>query len=271
SAAEGSADLISVSLQKDFGNGLDISVGYAYTDAEDVMPMTSFTAGSSFENMATSDINFPAPAVSNYVVPHRFTFRVSYAREFFGDLTTRFTAYGYLNEGQPQSYTMDFGLEGAGPRSGRFLLYVPTGPSDPNVIFDPGFDQDAFFAFVQRAGLPPGIQARNAQHAPWSNRLDVRIDQEIPTFFEGTRGRLFIKVYNFGNFLSREWGNIVDAQFFSREIVTGDMESVPAGEDPLTYPRRYIFEDFRARDIAELRENRSLWEARLGIDIYFGE
>jgi outer membrane receptor for ferrienterochelin and colicin len=263
---EGSADMISVQFFKDFDNGLDMSVGYAYTDAEDVMPMTSSVAFSNMENLATNDINVPLAATSNYVVPHRFTFRISYGTEFFGDLRTRFTAFGYVSEGQPQSYSMGSGgaFEGDGSDHPRHLLYVPTGPSDPNVDFSnmSQADQDAFFAFVASAGLAPGLQARNAQHAPWSNRIDIRIDQDFPTFLNGTRGRLFLKLYNFGNFLSSDWGHVKDAEFFSRDVIDADVDDVTG---------QFIFNSFTGKSIVDLREQRSLWEARLGIDIFFGE
>ena len=68
-----------------------------------------------------------------------------YRANLFGDAETRFTIRGYVNEGQPQSYAMSGSdLEGDG-FFGRHLLYVPTGPSDPNVQYAPGFDQAEFF------------------------------------------------------------------------------------------------------------------------------
>ena len=264
SLAEGSADLFSIMLAKDFGNGLDMSFGYAYTDAEDVMPMTSSTAGSNWDNLATSDPNGFTAATSNYVAPHRFTLRVSYGTELFGDLTTRFTAYAYAAEGQPQSYVM--GNSGQFEGDGFFarnLLYVPTGPSDPNVTFTmPQSEQDAFFAFIAREGLAPGVQIRNAQHAPWTNRVDIRIDQDLPMPFDGTRARLFFKLYNLTNFLSSDWGLVYDAEFFSQQVIDADVDDVTG---------QLIYEEFSDRSIVDLREQRSLWEARLGIDIFFGD
>jgi hypothetical protein len=263
SSREGSSDLFSIQLAKDFGNGLDMMIGYAYTEAEDVSPMTAATAGSNFDNLATNDINVLIEGPSNYVVPHRFTFRASYGREFFRDLRTRFTVFAFVAEGQPGSYSMgDSGsLEGGG-RDPRHLLYVPDGPSDPNVIFDAGFDQDAFFAWVAEKGLAPGLQTRNRLHAPWTNRIDIRIDQDIPTFVNGTRGRLFVKLYNLGNFLSSDWGVVSDAQFAARQAVVADVDGATG---------RYIFEEFNNVSIVDLVEERSLWEARIGIDIFFGD
>ena len=95
------------------GVGLDVLLGYAWTEAEDVSPMTSSVAGSNFDNTALLDINNPSAAKSNYVVPQRFTLRLGYERAFFGDALTQITLFGYFNEGQPQSYAMNSGdLEG---------------------------------------------------------------------------------------------------------------------------------------------------------------
>jgi len=251
---------IAVSLSKSYDWGLDFRVGYSYTDSEDISPMTSSVAGSNFDNNAVLDINNPGPGTSNYLVPHRFTTRISYGREFFGDNMTRFTLYGIAQEGQPQSYVMTgSGLEGDG-RNRRHLLYVPTGPNDPNVIFDPAFDQQAFFDFVAAEGLSPGFQSRNAQHAKWSSRFDLRIDQELPGFFEDLRGKLFVKVYNVGNLLNKDWGKQWDAQFFPIQVVDSTVDSGTG---------QYVFRTFFGGDLNDLLEQRTLWEARLGIELNF--
>lgn len=259
SRENGSSDLFSIVLNKSFDFGLDLRLGYAYTDAEDVSPMTSSTAGSNFSNVALLDIQNPIAATSNYVVPHRFTFRGSFARNFFGDLETRLTVFGYAADGQPQSYVMNGGdLEGDG-FFGRHLLYVPNGPNDPNVVFDANFNADEFFAFVAEEGFEPGFVSRNETHARWSTRFDLRIDQELPTFFEGTSGRLYFKMYNVGNFLDNGWGKQYDAQFFSLEVLDASVNA----------QGQYVFEEFNDRDITDLLEQRSLWEARVGLEFRF--
>jgi len=259
SGADGSTTLISVLLNKDFDWGLDLSMGYAYTRAKDVSPMTSSTAGSNFNNIALNDINNPGPATSNYVVPHRLTLRAMYAKDFFGDNTTRITMYAVTQEGQPQSYVMGSDDQEGDQRFGRHLLYVPTGAGDPNVIFDPAFDQAAFFDFVTREGLKPGIQARNGQFAKWSTRFDLAIYQDLPTWNSDFKGTAFLKIYNFGNFLNDDWGKQYDAQFFSIAVV--DSSLAPGGE--------YIFEEFNDREFNNLLEFRTLWEARVGIQFDF--
>lgn len=256
----GKSDMFSIVLKKDFDFGLDVSFGYAYTDATDVSPMTSYVASSNFNNLATTDIGNPSAATSNYVTPHRFTMRASYGHAFFGDLESRFTIYGSSAQGQPGTYTMNgTGLEDYGANR-RHLLYVPTDVNDPNVVFDPGFETLAFFAFIEGEGLSPGFQERNAHHAKYSTRFDVRIDQELPTFVEGTRARAFMKIYNIGNLISDSLGEIWDAQFYSVDIVDDSYVNA-AGQ--------FVYVSFSDGNINDFRQENSLWEIRLGIDISF--
>jgi hypothetical protein len=246
-------------------NGLDFSVGYSYTQAEDVNPMTSSVGISNFEGLATNDINNPGVGNSEYVVPQRFTFRLSYGKAFWGDNMTRFTMYGSTKEGQPQSYTMgnEFQLEGDG-RFARHLLYVPTDASDPNVDLS-GLDQepgsiDDMFSWFAANGLNPGLQKRNVIHADWTSRIDLRIDQEFPLFRDSTKGRVYLKIYNLGNLLNSDWGKVTDAQFFAQKVVSTNVSDTGV----------YEFVGFRDRDINNVRDTRSFYEIRLGLDINFG-
>jgi hypothetical protein len=255
---EGKSHMFSFVVRKSFDWGLDLQGGYAYTQSEDVNPMTSSVAFSNFTNLATNDINNPGVGDSNYVVPHRFTFRASYSREFIDGLATRVTLYGYAQQGQPGSYVFDtFDMEGS--RSRRHPLYIPDGAGDPNVVFAPGFDQGAFFSWAQREDLRPGFQPRNGFNADWRRRIDLRFDQELPTFFEGSKGKLFVKIYNLGNFLNDDWGKQTDANFFSTDVV--DMSLDAQG--------RYVFERFSDRTINDVLEGQSLYEIRLGLEINF--
>jgi len=259
SSSNGSSDVFSISLRKDFDWGLDLSFGYAHVRAKDVSPMTSSTAGSNFDNLALLDINNPRAATSNYEVPHRFTGRASFAREFISDLQTRITFYGYAQQGQAQSFVMGGGvLEGDG-FFGRHLLYIPDSAGDPNVIFGDGFDQAGFFAWVDDQGFGPGFTKRNDKNAKWTTRIDMRIEQELPTFIEGTSGRIFFKMYNVGNFLNKKWGTVTDAQFFSQQVVTAGIDD----------QGRFIYDRFSDRSINDIKENRSLWEGRIGVEFNF--
>ena len=254
------SDIYSVNFSKYWDNGLDMSFGYAYTEAEDVSPMTSSVAGSNFSNLAVTDINNPKPGTSNYEVPHRLTLRASWGHDFWGDYETRITLFGYSKQGQGQSYIMGRNnLEGDG-FFGRHLLYVPTGLSDPNVVFDSGFDTDGFFAWVKKEGLKSGMTERNSQNADWSTRFDLRINQDLP-FIKSSKARLYMKVYNLGNMLNDSWGLVNDAEFFSVAAVRASVND--SGQ--------YVFSRFSGSDtsVSYVRENRSVWEVRFGLEVNF--
>ena len=136
--------------------------------------MVASTAGSNFTAEALTDINQTGASTSNWVVPQRVTIGLFYENNFFGNSATRLSLQGYYNEGQSQSYVMDSGdFEGDG-FNGRHLLYVPTGPTDPNVNFlwDDRFDPnptmgDDFFGATAvgsncfaRSATPPVCSTR---------------------------------------------------------------------------------------------------------------
>lgn len=257
---DGTAHVFSVVFNKSWDFGMDLMLGYAYTDAEDISPMSSFTASTSFDNLATNDINNPGTAPSNYNVRNRVTLDWRFSRDFWGDNTTRFTVIGVYSEGQPGSFTIHSEDVLQVDESFRHLLYVPTDASDPNVSFDPGFDQAAFFAWVDKKGFSPGFVGRNRNRSASSSRVDLRIDQELPLFVDDLKARLFVKIYNFTNMLNDDWGRINDSNFFSRNVV--DVSG-------LTPEGAYIYESFSERSLTDLQTFSSLWEARLGIEINF--
>lgn len=237
--------------------GLDWTVGYAWTQAEDISPMTSSVAASNFDNLALTDLVEPMPGTSNYVSPHRFTARLSYGRDFIPGHETRISALLYSKEGHPQSHVMSSAdLEGDG-YYGRHLLYVPAA-NDPNVVAGPDFDVVAFSAFIEREGYGAGFVDRNANHADWSSRLDLRIDQQLPLIL-GSRARGWIKIYNLLNLIDDDLGLQYDGQFFSQQVVTSSLND----------RGQYVFERFRDRNITDLLEQRSLWEIRLGLQFEF--
>ena len=258
--ANAKGQVLSVVFNKQFDWGMDLMLGYAWTDAEDVNPMTSSTAGSNFYSVATNDINNPRATTSNYSTKNRLTLRASFAREFWGDNTTRFTLMGYYGSGQPGSYSMSSDDELQRGFSSRHQLYVPDGPSDPNVIFDDDFEQDAFFAWTNKHNLKGGqFVGRNSIDTKDSSRFDLRVDQEIPLFVDDLKARAFLKIYNVTNMLKSSWGSQNDAVFAPASIVNVELD--PSGA--------YVFTDFNSSPVSQTQRERSVWEMRLGFEVNF--
>ncbi|GAB5458570.1 MAG: TonB-dependent receptor [Henriciella sp.] len=268
--AEGSELVLSGVISNSYSDlswadDLEWSLGYAYTQAENSASQTSAVAFSNYSATATTDPNNLPVTTSNYEIPHRITAKVSWEKDLFGDLTTRATLFGNAYQGPPQSFT--FGGD-AGDVFGdvddfRNLLYVPTGIDDPLVEFAPGFDTDAFFAYVDAQGLARGaITERNADEGQWTNQFDLFLEQELPGIKPDHTTKLFFTIENVGNLINDEWGQVHEASFFQTTSIV-DL----AGD--LNASGQYVFEEFRDRDPESRITDQSFWNMRIGIRYEF--
>jgi hypothetical protein len=263
---EGRSFQASINLSKFYDNGFDWSVGYAYTNAKDVSPMTSSVAYSNFANISVSDPNNPGLAKSNYNVPHRFTFRLGYSAYWWGDNRTNFTLVGAVNQGRPYSYTFsgDDGDTFGDYTSNRHLLYVPDGENDPLVQFLPSFDQEAFFRAIKETGLDKysgQIAPRNAFKSNWWTYYDLRVEQEFPAFAQGHKFAGWITVKNLCNLINDEWCVLREASFPRAQGLV-DMEISDDGGN-------YIYEQFIEPSGQGRVSDPSLWEVRIGVTYRF--
>ncbi|MDO6746976.1 TonB-dependent receptor [Gilvimarinus sp. 1_MG-2023] len=254
---------LSLGVSKFWDNGLEVAFGYAYSDAEDINPMTSSTAGSNYSNLATSDPENPGAFTSNYNIPHRFTLKVGYEHAFFGDYNTRITLFGSANEGRPYSYTFnrpyntdDADYYGDASGSSRHLLYIPTGTDDPNVVYGEDFDVDAFYSWVDSEGLTRGdIMDRNETYSDWWIKFDLKIEQELPGIMEGHKSSLYMVVENLGNLMNDDWGVQYEASF-PRSQAAVNMSADEQG--------RYVYEEFIDPAGTTRVGDASLWQMRIG-------
>ncbi len=175
--------VVSVSLSKAYDFGLDWRLGYAYTDAEDVQPMTSSVAFSNYVNRAFFDPQEDRLSRSNYSIEHRFTLVVNYERMFFGDNRTIFSVYASANEGQPYSFAFNGTINPYG--------------------FTP------FLDFADNV-LAPGDD-RNDQDGAWWGKVDVRVEQEFG--IGPGKASAFIVIDNLTNLLNDEWGVLRQSDF----------------------------------------------------------
>ncbi|MEL7027608.1 MAG: TonB-dependent receptor [Pseudomonadota bacterium] len=177
--------LLSGSIAKQHDFGLEWSAGYAYSDAEDVHPMTSSVAFSNYSNRAFIDPQDTSAATSDYNTKHRFTGVATYKKAFFGDNNTTLSAFGQVQSGRPYSLVADI---------------------DPNSItgFTPFLEDRPFLA----AGA-----SRNGETGSWWGKVDLRFEQEIPGVLDGHKAAAFIVIDNFTNLLNDEWGILREPGF----------------------------------------------------------
>ena len=251
----------SIGLSKTYESGWDWNLGYSYTKAKDVNPMTSSTSGSNYGNVAVSDPNNPGRALSNYSIPHRFTGSLSFEAYWWGDNRTKISLFGSANQGRPFSYVFsrDDGDTFGDLRDNRHLLYVPDGPNDPNVVYADGFDQQAFLDFIDKQGLKPGIQKRNDHQSNWWGHLDLRFEQEFPGFRKGDKFHAYVVIKNFCNMLNDDWCVLKESGFPRMDDVV-NMALVDS---------KYEFQQFVNPGGQSRSTNASLWEMLIGIKYSF--
>ena len=182
------SESFAVSVFKNFENGLDMRVGYAWVDSKDVNPMTSSVAFSNYVNRAFYDPEEEVLSTSNYNVEHRVTAVLNYNVNLFGSYNTRFSLFGQSSSGTPYSLTLG-GFEGTG------LAYG----------FTPYLD------FLEHVLVEPGTR-NNRRGSSWT-KADLRISQELPGLNEEHSARAFVVIDNFTNLLNDDWGVLYKPNF----------------------------------------------------------
>jgi len=265
---KGWARTVSVGLSKDYNNGIDWAAGYAFTQGEDVNPMTSSVAFSNFANFQTFDPLNPELATSDYVIPHRFTFNLNVRKEFIENYASKFSLFATANEGAPYSYTI--GSNSAFTpftNSRRELAYIPTGITDP--VLAPTSNPGAVAALVDFINgnsslrdAAGSIIDRNSENDPWRTRFDIRIAQEFPGLRANDRTEAFVVVRNVGNLLNDEWGVLREHGFPGSAQLYGISGIDAQG--------RLVVNSFNPTvDLAQPINSASLWQVRLGVKYKF--
>jgi len=265
SGSDGESLVLSLAASKDFASGFSASAGYSYTDAKDINPMTSSVAGSNYGNVAVSDPGNPGAETSDYEIPHRLTLTLGYSREFMAGYATRLNLFASANEGRPYSYTFSRSDAAFGDanffRNGRQLLYIPT-DNDPTVVYGAGFNRAGFDQFIRSEGLDQyrgKILPRNSLNADWWFKADLRLEQEIPGFFSGNKGSMFLVVKNLGNLLNDDWGILKQGSFVGEGVVSTSINA----------EGQYVYNSFTAPSMQTVQNAPSLWEVRLGVKYTF--
>lgn len=236
---DGEGQVITFALAKDYDFGFGFDVSYAYQDIESTTPGTSSRGVSNFRSMVTVDRNNPRIGRAPFETEHKFALSFGYERDFFRDLTSRLDVFSYITSGEPYSYTFNVGSDNdLFGRQGNFespydndLLYVPNPDGDPNVVYGPEFDQEAFFSEVAARGIRTGaVVDRNSDESNWDQLWNLRFQQELPFAgfgldrFEGNRLKFVVDVENFPALLNEDWGTDYDGYGFdTAPVVQADL------------------------------------------------
>lgn len=221
--SKGGSNLMTVSLSRPLTAGFGWSVAYTYTEAKEVSPLTSSTSNSNWSGRSVFNPNEEVSANSGYLVKDRINAVVNFQKKFFGTYNTRIGMFYEGRAGKPYSWTINNDLNGDG-LAGNDLMYIPSAPGSGEVIFRGDTatnhaNEDKFWSVVNQNGVlkrsAGKVVDRNSDFAPWTNSFDVRVSQEIPSFFNGHKATFTFDIFNVGNLLNKKWGRINEVGFQS--------------------------------------------------------
>ncbi|HYM85826.1 MAG TPA: Oar protein, partial [Pseudoxanthomonas sp.] len=239
---QGKGQQFTVSLSKPFSTESDWSwsLGYTYTNAEEVAALTSSTAGSGYGSQLGFNINEPTATTARYEIKDRFSGGLNWSHKFFGDYATQVGLFYEGRSGRPYSYIFTGDANGDG-RTFNDLFYVPAGSGDVlfgsissagvyipsstvnGVTYTAAQMEQAFFNWLE---TQEGLSSYKGRYAPengfragWVNTFDVRISQELPGFFKGHKSKVWVDIQNVGNLLNDDWGHVLDYGFNSSNAV----------------------------------------------------
>lgn len=232
---KGSSQQLTVSLTKPMMDNWSWMLGYTYTRATEVSPLTSSRAISNWNARMIFDPNEEVAARSNYELRDRFTGALTWQKAFFGDYKTTAAMFYEGRSGKP--YSWGFSNDANGDGYVNDLFYVPAGPGD--VIFVGGAAMEqAFFDWLGRnpelERYAGNVVPRNGTRSEWVNTFDVRFSQELPGFFSGHKSEIWLDIMNIGNLINKDWGQTYEVGFPLRRNVAQFR-----GVDPAT--GRYIY------------------------------
>jgi hypothetical protein len=220
---KGSGNVATISVNNSKSRGLQWSLAYTYSDADEVSNLSSSTAGSNWGGRAVFNPNEEVLARSSYLVKDRVTASLVWEKRFFGQYKTTVGAFYEGRTGKPYSWTFNNDMNGDNV-GGNDLMYIPTAFGSGEVIFrgDTATSHaneqkfwDVVNAYDELKRAAGGVTKRHDSLAPWTNSFDVRLSQEVPGFWKGHKGVFVLDFMNVGNMFNKRWGRINEIAFSS--------------------------------------------------------
>ena len=201
---------ITASLQKQFNNGFYFMAAYTRSRARDLDAAGGSQAASLWPSTVQNNRNAPELSFAGFDAPNRVVGNLSYQA---GGTTLGLFYDGGNAFRYSYTYSGDFG------DNADRLIYVPNDASELNFeetivdgkVFSERDQRDLFDAYIDQddylSEQRGQVTERNGALAPWVNRFDLRIAQDIKfTKTERNKLQLTIDILNLGNMFNPEWG-----------------------------------------------------------------
>ena len=171
-----SSDSITLSLDKEFDNGVSVFASYTGLDAENAWNGTSSQLSSNLEYNPRVDLMNVSVGKTPWAIENRFVAGLNYTANWFNNAPTSFSLFYKAYSGKRFSYGFDGLYDGYD--DGNTLLYIPTA-GDANVVYS-GVTEGEVLQAVSHLGTAGQHLDANSGSLPYTRQLDLRISQEIP-------------------------------------------------------------------------------------------
>jgi len=252
---------------------------YSYGDARSIFDGTSSQNSSQWRNLYTVDgKNRATLSTSDFAQGHRVFANFTAAYEWNENFKTSITLLYDATQGQPFSYGYNGALLNDDSRDNA-LFYVPANASEinlvditdgsGNVLFTAAQQWDALDEYISNNayldGRRGGYTERNGDRGRWTHQLDFKFIQDFSLKVGENRHRfqLTADIFNFANFLNKDWGT----RWFSVntdvvDVVGGGGTENPEFQfDPTFTPQSNLVDD---RGLQSSR-----WQAQIGLRYIF--
>lgn len=271
---------LTLELEKQFDWGLNAKVSYTRNRAENVNNGTSSRAISNWQYNENKDVNDPRLGTADFERRHRILANLGYSFSWANRFRTTVSVIFDGRSGTPFSWIYDGNANGD-TRYDNDLMYVPKS-SDEVVLTSGNWNElDNWISNTPSLNKYRGqVVPRNTAREPWTNYLDLRINQEIETF-RGQKVQITASMFNVLNFLNEEWGiregvsfnnyrAVAFEQYVDQAFINGrgsqmNLDSGDIGKPVLNFDPQNVTEDrmFDTRDLS------SRWQMQIGIRYSF--
>ncbi len=285
-----------IRVEKNFDWGLSLSGSYSLQDVREVSNATSSTINSNYRFQVFGvNPNLPLVGTGDAQINWQFKYNVGFDHAFFGDYKTRIQLFGESRAGKPYTFVMNENTANRSPvfgtvqtaNQGVNLLYVPSSTSDPIVSYDTTATRDSLETLINNTALKKyrgQIAAKNIARSRANTRIDLHLEQELPTFIGNSRVSLFADINNFTNLLNSKWGGlrqvtptfsnptavVVNVQCLSVATPTGTTPAAANINTTSSQPcAQYRYSTFTAPNETALNVTQSLYTIRVGARFSF--
>ncbi len=213
---KGSNANITVQVSRAVPEGLNGTVAYTWGMAKDINSNNSTTASSGWRfNPTSGNPNEPQLTYSQWDRRHRILAALSYRLEWSEGSATTFGLFYNGQSGRPFSYMVSGDINGDG-RTDNDLAYIPRDANDilltnasGTVLPKTNAAYTDLMNYINADSYLKDnkgkISERSGPREPWSQQIDLRINQEIP-LFATHRLELTVDILNVLNLINSDWG-----------------------------------------------------------------